>query len=656
MTGWEAALPAALAALALLVVPGAAVSVAFGLRGITLVGVVPLASVSVIGLTTLANHVLPFQWGVIPVVVATIVLTALVVAVRWLLRARWQTSLVPVGRAEPWIAGAAILVAFTLIAIRFAAIFGAPDHISQTFDNVFHLNAVRYIMDVGDASPLHLGSLTYDLDGVPSFYPGTWHALVATVAELSAASVPVAVNATNIVIGGLVWPAGAVLLSRVAFGPRVFPALATGVLAAAFGAFPYLMIQFGVLYPNLLSIALLPGALAAAALAAGLGTESELGAVPRWMLLVVVIPGLALAHPSTLVAFIGFAVPIALVGLFQYVRKLRATHAPASRYWLTAGLATLGFAAGAILFRVARPPSYAAFWGPWSDPLTGAWAAFTSSPMNTAVEWSIVVLTVLGVVGILVTRRHLWLIGTFAIGIILYVIAVSAPSGLFRYLMVGTWYNDTNRLAALLPVVALPVAVAGAAWVLDLVGAALARLAPTAPARRRTVAVAAVAAVLLIVIGVITQTGPQLDQRTRWAQRLYVLAPDSPLLSSDEAALLERLGDEVPEGVVVAGSPWTGASLVYAISDRRPLLPAIFGDRRGATVVLMESLRAAGDDPEVCDALREANVGFVLDFGAREVHPGEHPIPGFAELEASDAVRLVDQEGEARLYEVTACR
>jgi len=656
MTGWETALPSFIAALALLTLPGAAIAAAFGLRGITFVGVVPLAAVSVIGLATLANHVLPFRWGANPVIVATVVLTVLVVLARWLLRDRWRTDLVPAGRTYSWIAGAAILVGFALIAIRFAAIFGGPEHISQTFDNVYHLNAVRYIMDTGDASPMRLGSLTYDLDGVPSFYPGAWHAIAAIVAEISGAPIAVAVNAANIVIGGMVWSAGVVLLARVAFGRRAFAALLAGVLAAAFGAFPYLMIQFGVLYPNLLSIALLPGTIAVVVLAAGLGTESDLSPVPRWMLVIAVVPGLALAHPSTLVALLGFAVPIALVALFRHFRALRAAHAPAGRYWLAAGIAIVGFTAAAVLFRFARPPSVAAFWGPWSDPIAGTWAAVTSSPMGMAVDWVVAGLTVLGIIGIIVTRRNLWLLGSFAVGLFLYVVAVSVPIGFFRYLIVGAWYNDTNRLAALLPVVALPVAVAGGVWLVDLVSAGVARLAPSATPRRRTLALGMVATVVLVGVGVATQAGTQLAQRTAWAQPLYRLTPDSPLLSSDELALLERIDDEVPAGVVVAGSPWTGASLVYAVADRRPLLPAIFGDRRGPTVILMESLRDADTDPEVCEAIREANVGFVLDFGPREVHPGEHPIDGFAELESSDAVRLLDEEGDARLYEVTACR
>ena len=58
----------------------------------------------------------------------------------------------------------------------------------------------------------------------------------------------------------------------------------------------------------------------------------------------------------------------------------------------------------------------------------------------------------------------------------------------------------------------------------------------------------------------------------------------------------------------------------------------------------------------VCDAVERTQVRFVLDFGPREVqHLGPHVYPGIADLETSDAFELVDQEGEARLFELMAC-
>lgn len=653
---WGDAIPAIVGAIGILLIPGLAIGLAFGVRGTTLITLTPMAALSVLGVTSVVRTVFPFDWGVIPVVVVGAVLVALVLLVRRLTRSSWHPNLVPEAASHLWILGGSALAAAVLIGARFMAIFGGPGHISQTFDNVFHLNAIRYILDTGDASPLHIGSLTYDIDHNTAYYPDLWHAFVALVAQVSGTSIPVAVNAANIVIAGVVWPLGCLLLARAVFGRRRIALAITGVLSAAFGAFPYLMVEFGVLYPNLLSIALLPGVLALVVFAAGLGTQRPTGRLVAWLLVVAAIPSLALAHPSTLIALIGFSVPVAIIAVYRLLRSLRAAGAPRSRFVLVWMLTALGFIAGAGLFLKARPPMWAAFWGPWTNVFDGAWQAVSSSTMWMVVDATITVFTILGVVAIIITRRHLWLLGSFGVAVILYAVAAGVPVSVFRYVMIGTWYSDANRLASLVPVLALPVAVVGAVWLFDLASAGIRRATRDRSARVARIVIAAIAVVLVAGTAVLTQTGEHLAQRTAAAQPLYRLTPDAPLLSSDEATLLERVPEHVPEGVVVAGSPWTGASLVYAVADRRALLPAIFGDRTKDTLALMEGLHDAASGDEVCAAIQRENVGFVLDFGLKEVHPGEHPMPGFEDLEDSGAVRLVDSEGPARLFEVTACR
>ena len=76
-----------------------------------------------------------------------------------------------------------------LISRRLVAAFGRPESFSQTFDNVFHLNAVRYIQETGSRSSYTVSSMTGG-----GFYPSAWHDLVALLANLTGASIPVAVT------------------------------------------------------------------------------------------------------------------------------------------------------------------------------------------------------------------------------------------------------------------------------------------------------------------------------------------------------------------------------------------------------------------------------------------------------------------------------
>jgi hypothetical protein len=84
-------------------------------------------------------------------------------------------------------------------------------------------------------------------------------------------------------------------------------------------------------------------------------------------------------------------------------------------------------------------------------------------------------------------------------------------------------------------------------------------------------------------------------------------------------------------------------------------MPHLLMDISDETAIINDELDEAGAGPELCAALDAENVGFVLDFGSREVHGGEHVYQGFDDLASSDSVELVHEVGEARLYEITAC-
>ena len=69
---------------------------------------------------------------------------------------------------------------------------------------------------------------------------------------------------------------------------------------------------------------------------------------------------------------------------------------------------------------------------------------------------------------------------------------------------------------------------------------------------------------------------------------------------------------------------------------------------------VMERLGEAATDPAVCDAVDRLGVRFVLDFGDREVHGATHTYDGIDDLD-NPVFELIDQEGDARLYRLTAC-
>lgn len=546
----------------------------------------------------------------------------------------------------------AIGIPAAIISVRFTRIFGGPEHISQTYDNVFHLNALRVIADSGRASSLTLASLDASSNRL-SFYPAAWHDVVALVLDASGTSIPAAVNVTNMIIAAVVWPLSAMFLVSTLTGRRPVPMMVTGALAAGFSSFPYLMVDFGVLYPTLLAIALLPFCLGAAVELLGIGRDRRASTILYVGLLGVASIGLTLAHPSTTMALIAFAVAPLLVWFATHSIQLRSQEHRLRKTLVSfAAVAAYGAVAW-ILWTKVRPSEAASFWPPVTTLPRAIGEALTSAPQSRDVPWLIFALTIVGIV-ILCAQRKLWILGCFLISLGFYAVVAGYPAGPTRSFWTGVWYNDAYRLAALLPITALVIAAVGGSWLIESSLRRAQRQLP--PARRPALRAVSfgVSAVLVLAAAALAQ-GRSINTEQAKAAQSYSSTDASPLLSSDEEALLRRVGQHVPAGSVVVGNPWTGASLVYAYSGRDAMLPAISSSPSPEERVILSRLKAVAKDPEVCEMIAREKSYYVLDFGPKEVHQGKH-YPALASLAGTPGLRLLDSQGAASLYEVAACR
>ena len=663
---WWSHTPSFLLAAGLLFLPGAAVAWAAGLRWLALFATAPAITVSAVGLSAVAAPILGVPWSVWCCLVTVALLSALA-AVTLRRRNAYGMPAGALGGPGGPAAGryaAAVVAAAAAAAIlnggRMLAAIGSPESFSQTFDNVFHLNAIQYILDTGSGSSLTIGAMTGG-----GFYPAAWHDVVSLLLQLGGGGIPEAVNVVNVCIGALVWPAGCLYLTRTFAGPRPAALLSAGVLSAAFGAYPLLMIDFGVLYPNFLALSLLPVALAFAVQALG-AAPSDTGRVRAlWLLLGGILPGLTLAHTSGTMTLLPLLAPAAIIAWWRWHKAA----APHGRWWRRAGariaLLAVALAAAAVLWKVVRPPEEAATWPPVLSPFQAILEVLTSSGINRPESWAVMVLALVGLAVVICQRRQLWLAGAYGAGAALFLAAVSMRPGRIRTFLTGVWYNDPQRLAAILPLVILPVAVVGAVYVWDFCRRGVARAATQrngqdgpilvrslAPAGQAAIAVVAVA--LLVVA---TQQG-NVDAAQGSAASKYRLGPSSPLVSADELAVLERLSKDVPRDAVIVGNPWNGSSLAYAIADRRTLQLHILGATSKDAELIYARLNQAGSDPEVCNAVRRLGAQFVLDFGHREVNDGEGrslSFDGLDDLAARGIAEPVDAEGSATLYRITAC-
>lgn len=655
---WLSVVPHVFVAVAILFIPGTVVALASRMRGFSLLAVSPAITVTLVSVAAVLAPMIGLRWSPVPVLLLTLLFAVLAFALTaFLIKGKRHRGIVVDWRTSglQWFA---VLVAAFLVGRRVVAVVGTPEAFSQTFDNVFHLNAIRHVEDTGSASSLTISTFTGG-----SFYPAAWHDLVSLLTNLTGADITVAVNVVNLVVAALVWPLGCMFLAHTVAGARVAVTVAAGILAAGFGAFPLLLLDFGVLYPNFLGNALIPVALALGIRLLGLGVETPKSRAVDGLLLLASLPGIALAHPSSVMALLALMVPPLL---FAWTKTTARLFSAGTLSWprLLGMLAVLfaGVAGLVVTWQNVRPLEEAAFWPPVETTGRAIGEVLTSSAVGRPVSWVVSILAVAGIVSLIVRRSQLWFIGTYLMAAGLFVVVASFPVGPQRMFITGVWYNDPPRLASLLPIVILPLATMGAVacWdglVLPVVQNLVRGVRSTSSQGKAAAAFAlpVVGAVAVSVLAFGTQQANVRDA-VNTAAPGYQLTKDSPLISTDELALIKRLDSKVPEGSVIADNPWNGSALAYAFSGRPVLLPHMHGAVPDGGKKIIDELNDASVDPSVCPEVQRLNVDYVLDFGHREVHGGDHGYDGLDNLALDGVARLVDEQGEARLYEITACK
>jgi hypothetical protein len=557
----------------------------------------------------------------------------------------------------------ALAVAASVITARYVSGFGRPEHFSQTFDNIYHLNAVKHIVATDNGSSLSVGNLT---DVSSGFYPAGMHDMFAMIQILSTSPVTVAMNAGTIVVGALVWPLGCMFLISRLVGYRPIPLLITGAVAGSFSAFPYLMVAFGVLYPYHTAIALLPVALGLAVEALGVSRVQPTSIWAPLIALAAVLPGLALTHPSMVVALLGFAAPAVLARFVVSYRNFRSGLEPRRMTLVWAGI-TAAYAVGTLTaWSVLRPGLGAAPWTPFQSNARAIGEVLSSAPMGTTAAWVLLPLTIIGLY--VVSRRmvtHWWLLGIYLVGALLYIIVSSWAPGALRTFVAGVWYNDSFRLAALLPIVSLPLIVLGAEWLIGRLRSVLVtrRVSDAGHAtrerrvvglRRWTAGAVPWVAVPLIALG--SQGGTLAPVQDRLSE-VFAQGRSSALVDTRELSVIEQVASIVPDDNAVVADPLTGGSLVYALGDRRTIAPHVFGERSTEEQYLLDHWDEAAYNAEVCPLIREFKAYYALDFGDATVIPTEDSFPGLDDLslDLAPGIETVLQRGDAKLVRTTAC-
>lgn len=662
---WLATIPLLLFAVVLAFGPGYAMGWALRVPARLRVFYAPLLTFALVAVSAIVLGKTGIPWSLISFVVVAVVLVAAAAGLMWLVGRRWPAlaSASWPGNDVPvaWPVVGAVLGGFLVLHMTEDMVYG-PEAFSQSLDNSFHMNAIRWIQEHGDASSLTLGAVSA-ADQQPAFYPAGWHDFVSLIYSTTGTSIATATIVTVLLAASILWPCSLVALSLSIPKLRRLQALAIPALTCGFAAFPGLLLRWGVLFPNLLGYALVPSFVALMVCLVQVMVRGEYAALLSLCLAALVgVAGLALVHPNAVVSAVVFALPLVLAGVAWVVRSREL----ASRQkWVGSallGLVILG-CVGAWWFL--RPGASAS--NTWEPMLTEGEALYqflflgleNANQLRDRFNPSYLAgfLALWGAGYLLYKRRNLWLIASWVLIGYLWIVSASVPRGEFRLLMVAPWYTDHFRLAALVVFPSVILAGIGLGGFVEGLLTWVVRRVPRAARLKVATAGIGVATVLVLVIAGLSSRVPSVQEATLAVSQEYRVTPTSVVLNQDEMNVINEIPKIVPKGDVIVNNPWDGSAYIYALADRHLTGYHFEFETSPKYSAIMHNLKDARTNPEVCREVNKYKAHWYvhlenqLNFGP----DAQKNYDGLVAAIDTDVLTPVYSSGPMTLYRISAC-
>ena len=543
---------------------------------------------------------------------------------------------------------------------------GNPFWFPQNSDTPFHLNVVRFILNNQNASSAFVDTMFAGEAGDPiGMYPAAWHGIVSLgVID----SIVLASNAMVLTVTALIWPISIAAFALAMWPHRPLIAAVTPIVSSAYLSFPNRFFTAGVLWPQALAYSIIPAALAATII---LVKRKNPHRISWGLALAAVLVGIVLAQPSGLLVYGVIATPLVIFRAFAPLMKHRnKTYNSAQQ--LVRIIGPIFAAAGWViawswlffLFSQTLHPGTTVQTN--QGVRTGIWLALSDAAFSTSFLRSpsipIAITTIIGVVIAFWHHRTRWVpFSLFGLLALAGIMTGGGPISRGLSWLVYPFFADEQRILATIPLVASPLIALTIVTIADKIANLKLRQIPMRV--RNAIWFAPVLTLGLTVIFGITTNGFQFQGRIETLNSNYV-APLTPgtnisLVTLDELALLERLGDSVSPGGIVFGDPLSGIVLAPAISDVSVIYDTL-GNRSWLADVnfLTTNLHRLPIDPRVCEALERLGIEYFYHDTETNLHwRANNQDQRFSRLRFGNRPWLtpLDSGGTATLYRITGC-
>lgn len=580
---------------------------------------------------------------------------------------------------------AACLAGYVLFGVTFAGVLfvwylGSPDNYAQQYDNVSHLGTIQSFVNSGIWSPFASSSYSSAADAAINplpgggFYPTAWYSIAAMAVTSTGVSSAMAENVANFIFVALVLPSSVFAFVRVVLDARKSVVPFGAVCMLPFAGFPWMLIHFGPLYPNLSAFCMVPAAAAVFILVfqAGCTKWQRIGLA---CLFVVALVSLALAQPN---AVFTLAVLLAPFCIWQ-----------ASRIPLLGGKGgqqkaimriAFGGAAFALIVMIwlllyKAPFLQSVVQHTWPPCSTVGEAFFDVLLLGFRAEGTQVMLAVLVVVGAIYTvvdRRYLWLSVSYAFACAIYCIN-ACSGGLLKHLFAGFWYTDPWRCGAVASLVGIFMATLGLWAVWQAAKKGLSHLRGKSESGVPAMSLAVVTSCVVLsgtVFPGIAAPGSQSGAVAFWSVLggLCGGAESAAVYDEAEQAFVQKVEQTVSADDLIINVPDDGSAFAFAADGLR----TYFRYTREYDVP-RETEESALIRTRLCDIASDESVrAAVSDIGARYVLQLDQGQPGIPreylftyengeKWQGIDAIRdetpgfeVVLADGDMRLYRITA--
>lgn len=628
----------------LLWIPGLVLLLAAGVRSPLCWGAAPALTVTAGAVLATVLHLLGVRWSALSTALALALLAlALWGARRLLVRRRGAVAgAAPEGPTPSRrLAGLSALTVSGSVLLGLGVVasasrrMGGLDTLNGSYDAFYHLSAVAFLREGGDA---FAWAALQGIYGEPTYYPVAfdalaallpWDPVVSTNALMLAclASLPGAVAA---MVAALVPdPVRARLLALCAAGAATL-FLSTAAMGLVMG-----------LWPIVLGTVCLPPAVAAVL---RVRSRREGGSRVDVLAAVLLMGAAGLAHPSVLFSaavvagcvLIGHGIVALQRGRRRHAAKLLGVAAAGAAVYLLGSALTLGD------MDLTRRSGLGA-----AELL---WQILADSPRIPAVGapfWPLAVVWPLAVLGAVtaVRRREAPMVSA-AVALVASLVLglVTDLYGPLATALVNPWYGARERIAPLMMCLLVVLMARGLAALLD-----------GHPRLPRLAAPAAVALLGVTVVAGLAVPGrlPLLGSLAYTAYGVQL----APYVTPQERAFIERTAQELPADAVVLADPRDGATLYWSLGGVGTVYPTMASPITVDQRLIGRYVTDLDDRRLVCGALaRERpthlyrdtsqDAGWRLDAEASAPWEGVRGVP-------DHQLTLVDRDGPYALYEFT---